>query len=85
MDKNIFFLFLSIDIFYCLAFLEYNSLHTVIMYHVFIASRRPQSFKEDTDSTDATDLFFHGLSPPPVPLGGLKVWHWLLGSQADNP
>ena len=57
---KIFFLFLSIDIFFCLAFLEYSSLHTVIMYHVFIASRRPQAFKEDTDSTDATDLFFHG-------------------------
>ena len=53
-------MFLSIDIFFCLAFLEYSSLHTVIMYHVFIASRRPQAFKEDTDSTDATDLFFHG-------------------------
>ena len=30
------------------------------VYHVLIASRRPQAFKEDTDSTDATDLFFHG-------------------------
>ena len=57
---KIFFLFLSIDIFFFLAFLEYSSLQTVIMYHVFIASRRPQAFKEDTDSSDATDLFFHG-------------------------
>ena len=56
---KIFFLFLSIDIF-LFSLSGIHSAHTVIMYHVFIASRRPQAFKEDTDSTDATDLFFHG-------------------------
>ena len=59
MDKNIFCCFYPLIFFYCLACLKYSS-HTLIKYHVLIASQRPQAFKEDTDSTDATDLFFHG-------------------------
>ena len=35
-------------------------LFMVFYTFMVIASRRPQAFKGNTDSTDATDLFFHG-------------------------
>ena len=58
MDKNIFCCFYPLIFLFSLSGIQFP--YSYHVYHVLIASRRPQAFKEDTDSTDATDLFFHG-------------------------